>query len=581
MTNSKTAATAALALAGGLVTPLHAQNPGEVIPVSTAQGMLTGHPVGVQLSDIAIPSQTPLVRIRTNGVGSGQFRVWSEGEFGAESINHPDYSPEALFRHWLPVIYGMDPTDPMFVFDPTSVVHVAELGGMSTGGDVCPPVDGLGQLEMTGAAAGAWYSLSFSVDSHALGAAESSLELARAEEGTGAGRIFSYTSEGSSNIRPNLIDTVRVEFTRDQLGLDPLTNPLSGTRIGALDWGMGLISETPDGGPTAFQPIRDTFYFSLGRDWYETYGLGQGMPWEIWVDRTTGTPILTPGGQTQPTPLDPANVYYMTWDGDNWTQPYLAFTSEELLGEGAEDCAIDGLSVHRAPADGAERPSRVVFSLDSDSLIDDAQPNQILVTQNANSGTGQVGVVAVPLSTPSPAPGVLGTNFTTKAGLLETGNPVTGPDDVKGLCGRDPNETNGLDNRVGYPVEDADGVMEQELSLSMLRYGEVEASGAVTPSMLLGVSGLGSDHYDLGLLYLELELHPSATVQSPVQFKPDDIVGPFVIAAGQSMLELQFPLTVSPGFDLRARVRVDGFLWANFGVTDDIAQSWVTAIEFN
>ncbi|QDU65669.1 hypothetical protein [Engelhardtia mirabilis] len=541
-------------LSVALSSPLAAQTSGTVIPAAEAQGMFTGLHTGVQLA----PSATQVVpssklRIRSAGVYSGSLEPWSSTEYGGASAWHPDYSPEALYGHWVPAATGY-----AGVFDPTLPFCVPELGGMSTGGDVSPPVDSTGTLQLATSSV-RWHSMTFTVDSAAQGETGSSVDLARSEEGTAAGRIFSYFSVGSTGIRQELVDTVRVEYTRSQLGLG--TTAFDGFEVSALDWGMGLISSTPGEGPTSFQPVRDTFYFTLARRWLDSFG----SPLAILVtDPMTSLPV--------PHLLDPATVYVMTWDGTDWSQPEIAFDHDALFGTvTAVDLEIDALSVYRRSGEEPDEPGFVVFSLDPASTINGSTPNQVLVSQRA-SGTGLT-VQAEPFKVPG------GDTFTFKAGLLETATPTVGPDNVKGLCGRDPrDEMQPFDTQVGFAADWAGGPATSGLGLAMARVdGPLDAKGIVD-YVVLQASGIELSQYDAGLLVFDLEVVDPKDDVTPLQFNPMVTSDPLLIPNNHSTGELFFGLQVDGSGQLRSRARLYGVQFVPLMIVPDIEASWVNVL---
>src|SRR5688572_18606915 len=230
---------AVLALAGATSAQM-----AEQVPITEAQGQLTNWAVGLSIVDSnVLASSAGAARVRAPGVQNGQPIGWTAAEFGAATAIHPDYSLSALTQNWgFPSLPATTFPDELF-------------GGISTGGDVTPPVTFEGVLQRTPRV---WYALNVSVRGDAQGE-EDSLIRARAGVQGGAGsEIFSYYPYAGLSLPESFEDTVRVEFTRAQLGITTST-----AQVENLDVGMGLISADPGGEAGFFTPVRDRFFFTV------------------------------------------------------------------------------------------------------------------------------------------------------------------------------------------------------------------------------------------------------------------------------------------------------------------------------
>ncbi len=549
----------AFALTTGSIAPLLAQGMATVIPFTDSQGMFTGHPVGLQLREQWQPTSSssfPRMLIRSAGVETGALRPWEPAAFGAASAEHPDYSPRALYAHWVTTLYGI----PLLDWDEEDPEHVPVLGGMSTGGDICPRIDADGKMIMGLPENVAWYSLSFTVRSDALGTAGSAFEAARAEEANPSGRIYSYIAEGSQNLRPDLIDTVRVEYTRAQL---KLTGAIEGTsEVSALDWGMGRISSTPGASTTHLQPQRNSFYFTIDQSWIEALALTCSNCQFLGQSDSSqqATPVwLTP---------DPATVYVMSWNGTIWSQPMVAFDHVDLFGSTQTGAAIDALSVYQLASDLPETPTRVVFSLEPESRVNGAVVDQILVSQRP--GSAMPPVRAKPLKTAADV------KLTDKVGLAD--DAPTGPDDIDSLCGQDPRELQGYDLHVGYPVVTTNTSLAPEMGFSFLRYHRIDSIGKHIDTLLFQASGIDLSGYDFGAIQFDIEDFKGPSLPSSIKFAAAASSEMIVVFPQETTKELQVNVSSTVGIELRARARLHGVIFSPFQVDLDIAESWVDTI---
>jgi hypothetical protein len=528
------AATAVLAL------PLHGQIPAPAIPVAEGQGMWTGDALGLQFRQD--PATTRL-GVRNAGVG-GQTATWSAQRFGAPSIDHPDYSPQALFAHWVPALFAQSASQ----WNPSDPLHTPTLGGWSTGGDIVPAVDSAGVLQLLPPATPAWYNLSFTVDDAAVGVANSAVAQAVAATGRASDHVFSYTALGSSLIRPDHVHTVRTEYVGSQVGLQGAAPALT-----AIDWGMGLISETPGGTPSRLQPVRDRLYFSLESAWVAQ----------------TAFPI--PGGAAPQSNV----IYGMEWDGASWSVPTVAFDEQALFGSPQPGAELDAISVWAGNGTFGQEPT-AVFSLTPASTLDVGgtvtEPDQILVSQRgAFHPTSSVDVFAATLSiqTDSAAAPV-----STAGGLEKGGATGTVPDNVTGLCGRDPSEGQTLDRYKGTPTEEAEKSLGVELAALRHFVVPTKADAAGNQDTLrLTVSGVDEAGYDLVVVDFELTtMHLVGGVLEPKTGYPLLTTHG---GAGAGLVEGVYPFTLPVGFaeELRITATVHGVQLSSLTVTPNIAEA--------
>jgi hypothetical protein len=514
----------------------------------SSQGMFTGISLGTQLED----STGTRLRFRTPGTTTGGNVAWDPATFGAPSAQHPDYRNEALFSRWTPYIPNGAGVFPWVAGLP---LHNPVLGDMSTGGDLTPPVDANGVMDMVAGSDTAWYSLSFTVAKGTKGVTGSVFS----QLPSAAGHVFSYTVPLSTGIRPDLVNTLRFEYTRGQMGLTGTT-----TEITALDWGMGIISTGATGGPGGLQPIRTRLYFTLDRDWWLSYGsVANG------ASRTNLQVVILNEPSFE---LSPSVVYRMDWNGAHWSVPSVAFDQTALYGSAqavgqSSGPAIDGLSVDQPGT--TEGQWRVVFSLDSSSTISGNPPHaEILVSQSSNGATGAV--TAKPLSvrqTPN-GPGIPVDNV---IGI--------GPDEVTGLCGRDPKENSILDSVVGtpLPVMDEGDEVKTEIGLSLQRFDSFgpNKTSVPTDSMLFEVHGIEIPGDRIGVLMFEGDLAPngpSMPLTLPIKFYPQLLPGAFILVPETETHSLILPTTPYANHDLRIRALL-GLVGPE---SLDIQQSWVS-----
>jgi hypothetical protein len=455
-------AACALARAGSAQSSMAVQ-----IPLAQAQGQFSNWPLALSVTDPFSGSAEGL-RIRAPGVSGGQPVAWSAALFGAPNSRHPDYSIAALTSEW-----SLPPGTPAPVF-----------GGISTGGDVTPRVDSNGTI-VPGPTS--WYALNISVKSDAQGVDESLIRSRQQSTGMG-GDIFSYYAMVSSGIHASFANTVRVEYTREQLSI--------GSDLTNLDFGAGVMSIDPGGTAGPMQPVHDRFYFTLDREWTQLVG---------------SIAELHANGST---------IYCMSWTGTRWTRPWIAYSHEELFPSvplESSEIEIDALSVYQhAPEQGAPH-DRVVFSL---TVASAPELDQILVYQRETGLPGQLNAAVACGTT---ALQVLASGslvpVSERFGLQQ---PASGqPDEVDGGCGTDPRrgEASAPGPHV-YPVvglscNEPDGNDLLGITTVRTRLPDPDFPGPsdgapIVDKLHTQVTGLDLDGHPLGLVGIFLHGAPGA-----------------------------------------------------------------------
>lgn len=502
-----------------LVTAFAAQADAQFVSLSDGQGMWTGDAVGLQWQSATVNSR---LVVRDAGLGGATTAEWSSARFGVATVDHPDYSPQALFEQWVPQLFGQS------VWNPLNPQHNPTLGGWSTGGDLTPPVNVAGVLQIAqGAPMPLWYNLSWTVDG----------------ESNGADRIRSFTPFGSQLIRSDFVNTVRTEFTLNQIGgLQP------SAELTALDWGMGLISETPGGSPTVLQSVRNRIYFTVAQAWIDAYQPGI-------VGGSSGFPLKS------------NEIYGMDWDGSRWLPPVVVFSETELFGGAEPEAEIDAISIYGRAQLPLEDAATAVFSLTRDSSLSSVAglPNQILVTQQgANHPLTSVSTTSQPLSVQlgsGPTPPT--STVTSAVGLVD---PTTGstsvPDNITGLCGRDPFSEGGavLDPYKATPTvktEDSTGI-----ELSVLRHSDcVDDTGTkLEDTLRFTVSGVQEKGFDLVVAEINMAFYSIDPVTGgSVLMKKLDKVVRFVGAADAELIGTSIaPSTIDGADELRMEAVIHG-----------------------
>lgn len=512
-----------------------------------AQGHFSNWAVGVSHSS-AVSSAAGSPKIRAPGVGGGVPVAWTAATFGATNANHPDYSLSALTLNW--PVSGLSP----------------EFGGTSTGGDVTPQVTSTGVLIAT---TDNWYSLTISVADGAQGVTTSLIDRQRTYNGsTGrsvGGDIFSYYMAGGDGIDPAFLDTVRVEYTKEQLG--------DSHDLKNLDWGIGIISVDPGKRAGPLFPVSNKFYFTLSKAWLATND-GQ---------------VLTAVGLVNDT-ADARTVYEMTWDQTTgWSAPGIAYSPTDLFGSqsGNTNLEIDAISVYRTSSE-----DRIVFSLTKASdFTTDSPPvlnayNQILVFQRSTGGATPCGTTSLKVAgTPSSV------RVTEKFGLVE--RTSTGePDDVDSTCGLDPKRLE-LSAPLLYPVVgmamDTMTAQVGGLGLSSMRttLPDPTYTGSAPIPMVdtlnFQVTGLDVSGYLVGAIqfYLEgPEILEGDSDEEPVE--PVEFGEPIIFLGGQvpmNTINVSGPVPSTPTTTLRMSARILGANPPSFTPVE-LRSSWILSYRY-
>lgn len=517
-----------LLAAATLALPAAAQTqyPGNPIPPDQAQGLFSNLAVGMTVVD---PAQTALW-VRAPGANGGVPLEWNPTTFGAATAIHPDYSFAALTQ-WAPS--GMPPS----------------FGGISTGGDVTPYVNSLGEMQMQ---PNLWYMLSIVLAANAQGQPGSLLNTRVGQGFNPATEILSYYAEGSTGIHPRFVDSVRLEYSGTQLALKQGLPVTTATReIANHDFAMGVISTDLNGNAGAMFPIRNRFYFTLT----ESYAAAL---------RTLAIKLDSEDARS-------SNVYMLAWDASTltWTGPTIAFSRTQLFAPPlSADVEIDALSVYVDPATSA---SRVVFSLTAES---DTWPtnvhDQILVYQGAG------GVTTCPTT-------ALKTNTGTKVSFKFGLKPRTGagsgtgtPDDVKSTCGGDPRDANIIPPVMGIATD------EHRQGNGKLGFTAVRRTppGSASDEFHVQVTGLNLEGYMFGYVWLQLEGAP-VPVGTPAP-QPIPLGDPMLIDAAslhRNAFDLVIPVSSTVGpTPTRFSVQLWGATPGNPPDVRMLRESWVLGV---
>lgn len=476
-----------------LALPAAAQNnPGTVVQPQRAQGLFSNLPVGMTVKQFGDQA----LWIRAPGANSGIPLEWNATTFGAATDVHPDFSMAALTT-W--AIGGVTP----------------QFGGISTGGDIMPLVDGQGRMQM---APNLWCMVSIVLDSQAQGLPGSLLE-SRVQQGKNpATEIMSYYVEGSTGINPRLVDTVRVEFTDTQLNLQQaLPQPPGNREIVNHDFAMGVHSANSTGQADPMFPVRDRFYFTLTKS-YATWLAQQGA---------------TLGGEVPRA----SNVYLMLWDGSEleWVPPTIAFRHSQLFPEiEVGTVEIDALSVFVHPPSGQ---SRLVFSLTPDSDVWPTRVfDQLLVYQGDATST------TCPTTALKTQNGMAVTAKKSLRPRTDSGStPATGtPDNVNSACIGDPFDLMALSRRMGIATDDTrQGA--GRFGFTAVRHSPPNSA---MDEIHVQTTGFDLDGYMFGFVWLQLE-GPAGSNAAPVP-----LGDPILIDAAslqRNAMDLVIPVPRIPG----------------------------------
>jgi hypothetical protein len=510
-----------------------------VVPPGRAQGHFSEFALGLSYRGASDP-----VLIRAPGVASGAPTTWDSTTFGAESATHPNYSEAALTYHWVT----------------STAMRPVEFGDISTGSDLIPFVESDGSLNMAWGNLSHWLVLTAAVSNEALGQSGSIIEMQRTNPTrTPGGDIISYCAIGSTEINRDLIDTVHLESSREQLQLP------TDAELVNLDYHIGVNSVDQQNLAGATFPIKNKFYFTLSQAWI-TAALGIHSGFQV-----AGA---TPNAST---------VYVMEWSYSQttqtgtWGEPTVAFSHDQLFPDSLFDkvttanVEIDGLAVDQGTIGDFARA--VVFSLtpDSDAVAPNGYFDQILVFQR-NPTTGVTQTNTQPLLTdadPAFAPQM---TVSDKMGLVSRPASPTGtPDNATSLCTIDPTDGDTLQPVFGRAT-DEDPRGEGMLGLSVFRTCVGHTGSTGSDLLSLQVTGLDYTGHDLGLIRVYLEF-PSFTWESaPIWIDPGDL----------ALNSIEFADTVShaagPSFTpLRVSAKLSG---VNASTQEEtfIRESWVVTI---
>jgi len=207
--------------------------------------------------------------------------------------------------------------------------------------------------------------------------------------------------------------------------------------------------------------------------------------------------------------------------------PMVAYGAVDLFGAPQSNAVIVALSVDRRDGELPERPGRTVFSLTAEREVNNADRDQILISQLATGSTAAI--TAVPLKTQTGVP------ISEKLGLVPTGHAIiVDPDDVTGLCGRGPKEQQDYDRWTATAEAVNDFEKLAEMGFAMQRH----LSSTFKERILLSASGLDIAGYDFGLVEFEFDLYDGSIDPLPVPFLPGSSSGWIVVLPGQTVSEI-------------------------------------------
>lgn len=376
--------------------------------VSPAQGALTDWALGLSIFDpsppaIGAPAAGPL-QVRAPAVQGGKPIPWTSGAFGTADADHPDFSFNALTYNWGVTI--------------PSTFHDL-FGGTSTGGDVTPKVDANGVIQPSSRI---WYALNITVSDASQGELGSLINNVKSSTSHVGGHIFSYYPCVGTELPLVFKDTVRIEFTRQQLGLENQNWFGPDAEIRNLDFGVGVISvDSPNDG-SFVAPVRDRFYFTISKHALNTFAFPQ------WVANQ---------------PVNASTIYCMDWDGVHWSVPSVAYSEGDLFGgppaSGSRE--IDAISVYRFGPPSALLHDRVVFSLTVESNSASGGPyDQLLVFQRSTSSSApNCGTTAFKVKVDDGTNPPTNVDVSARIGLIQEADAqLRDPDEVRSGCGVDP-----------------------------------------------------------------------------------------------------------------------------------------------
>ena len=401
--------------------------PATQVPMTQYQGMRSGSALGMLRS---APAGSQLL-IRAAGQVAYAPAPWSAERFSVPTVTNPDFSEAALLAG---VNRGLGTLPPATTLG---------FGSLSTGGDMFPPVQANGWLDSS---TGAWFALAFQVAERAnpgldpYGEPESVLRDLQSLGHNVSDAVLAYYDEGNEQIAGELVNSVVVEQTGEQMGIAAGAD----SELMGLDFAMGAIANDPLGVRVQlFAPVRDRLFFSLQKQW---------------VESPANAGFIAAFQAVNGIQLDARTIYGMNWNTMaaplTWSAPKVEYSEDELFGAfGAPHLGkeLDAISVFRNAA-----ANRVIFSTTASS----GSPDQVLIHDTIAMGTW---AGEVPMRTET------GQLVSEQMGLNRGGSQTT-LDDVRGLCTWDPPEAANPDGAIATPIDHAGmGVVGNKLGLSVNR----------------------------------------------------------------------------------------------------------------
>ena len=411
-------------------------------------------------------------------VRRGMATAWSAGISLAKA---PGVSNDMLLKHPNP---SQNPTtiwapNPAVVGPDYSIAAMfagypdIEIDAHSSGNGTIPRQDQNGAF-YTGATT-PWVAIVASVGIEADGTPTSLWRQAKNLRAHPGAELVGYYLTGSTGLNDNLAGSAAFEATRPSLNFQAV-GPDSALDIDALDYGIGMFTNGAGTMPSSLFMVQGQYYFSVSPEWCDDFAAN-------YPNQSFAHSNVNRAGLTELP--DPRVVYHISWDQANgWNEPYVAY-DETYFGLSEAD-NLDALDI-----DLMNRT--MIFS-----SLPDGLPSQIMFLQAAKPGaaTGTTHAVG-----PVPMQGSLaGTGANADVAIGLTG---TGDDDVRSLCGIDP-EGDGYYFHVGIPkgYPSADSL---PMGLSMCRsVSSVSANGTLADDITLEVAGWGSGSSTLCLTEWQL-----------------------------------------------------------------------------
>lgn len=404
------------------------------------QGMSSASPLGLLLEN----SSAKTLLVRSSGTVTTPPTEWSTTRFGSVGAEMPDFSPGALLEGIYRDVPGVDGSSAAFL-----------LSSMSSGGDVCGPIATDGKMTVSDPTGDeTWYVLSATLGAKPAGSTYGRVDSALRAPTNGAGMIASYYFEGSQGMDAAIVDSSMIEQTSDQIGFGTTAVDLLG-----IDWGIGAISTDPSGNRTSStSPVRDRFFFTVTDGWESTND-------DHYFIEDQDVHLL-----------ESDNVYGLEWKFDStsgqyqWSSPFVAFSDKDLFGSIDSGHSIDAISVYWK----SDTVQRLVYSTEVSAGTD-----QILGFDRT-AFAGFAGTMPVALATEN------GEKIVDRIGLDVSGQI---PDDVKGLCGMDP-ESGIISSGIGTPLEQTTGSHPSDMGLALYRGSELNGAGNEVDTLTIHITGL-------------------------------------------------------------------------------------------